>query len=79
MRGNEQSQDMVSSYVSLEQRVPCDHPLRAIRKMVDQRLRELSLHFDALYANTGRPSIARKSCCERYCYRRCMGSAVNDC
>lgn len=58
MRGNEQRQDAVFSYVSLEQRVPSDHPLRTIRKMVDQALGELSEHFDGLYANTGRPSIA---------------------
>src|SRR2546426_12837968 len=58
MRGNEQEQDAVFSYVSLEQRVPTDHPLRAIRKMVDRALRELSPHFDGLYASTGRPSIA---------------------
>jgi transposase len=58
MRGNEQPQDAVLSYVSLEQRVPCDHRLRAIRQMVDQALRELSSHFDGLYASTGRPSIA---------------------
>lgn len=58
MRGNEQQQDAVFSYVSLEQRVPTGHPLRAIRRMVDQALGELSAHFDGLYANTGRPSIA---------------------
>jgi len=58
MRGNEQQQDAVFSYVSLEQRVPTDHPLRAIRKMVDQALNELSTQFDGLYASTGRPSIA---------------------
>ena len=58
MRGNEERQDAVFSYVSLEQRVPSDHPLRAIRKMVDQALGELSAHLDGLYASTGRPSIA---------------------
>src|SRR5271168_2317690 len=58
MRGNEQRQGAVFSYVSLEQRVPSDHPLRTIRKMVDQALVKLSEHFDGLYANTGRPSIA---------------------
>jgi transposase len=58
MRGNEQQQDAVFSYVSLEQRVPSDHPLRAIRRMVDQALGELSGHLDGLYARTGRPSIA---------------------
>ena len=45
------------SYVNLEQRVPAEHPLRAIRQMVDQALRELSAHFDTLYARRGRPSI----------------------
>jgi len=45
------------SYVNLDQRVPTNHPLRAIRKMADQALAELSVHFDALYARRGRPSI----------------------
>jgi len=45
------------SYVNLEQRVPAEHPLRAIRQMVDQALRDLSAHFDTLYARRGRPSI----------------------
>ena len=48
MRGNEQRQDAVFSYVSLEQRVPSDHPLRTIRKMVDQALGKRSEHFDGL-------------------------------
>jgi transposase len=46
------------SYVSLEQRVPQDHPLRAVRKLTDRVLRSLSAEFDALYADSGRPSIA---------------------
>ena len=46
------------SYVSLEQRVPADHPLRAVRKLADSVLRSLSAEFDALYADSGRPSIA---------------------
>ena len=58
MRGNEQQQDAVFSYVSLEQRVPADHPLRAIRRIVDEALGGMSVHFDQLYAKTGRPSIA---------------------
>jgi transposase len=44
--------------VSPERRVPKDHPLRAIREMVDAALHELSPRFDRLYAKTGRPSIA---------------------
>jgi len=46
------------SYVTLEQRVPQDHPLREIRKLTDVVLRSLSAKFDELYAGTGRSSIA---------------------
>ncbi len=45
------------SYVSAEERVPPDHPLRAIRTFVDEILREMTREFDALYAQHGRPSI----------------------
>ena len=58
MRGNDEQQDGVFSYVSLEQRVPASHPLRAIRKMVNEALGQLSGRFEQLYAATGRPSIA---------------------
>jgi hypothetical protein len=58
MRGDERIQDGMFSYVSLEQRVPQDHPLRAVRKLVDAVLGALSPEFDALYAGSGRPSIA---------------------
>ncbi len=58
MRGDERVQDGMFSYVSLEQRVPQDHPLRAVRKLTDAVLQRLSPEFDALYADSGRPSIA---------------------
>jgi len=45
------------SYVSAEQRVPKDHPLRAVRSVVDAVLRDMSREFDGLYAVVGRPSI----------------------
>ena len=45
------------SYVSLEQRIPADHPLRPMRAMVDEALKKLSGRFSGLYAFTGRPSI----------------------
>jgi len=48
----------VFSYVSAEQRIASDHPLRQIRATTDAALRELSSEFDALYAAGGRPSIA---------------------
>jgi transposase len=58
MRGDDLQQGAMFSYVSAEQRVPQDHPLRAIRAMVDEALAGLSAHFDLLYAKSGRPSIA---------------------
>ncbi len=46
------------SYISLEQRVPEDHPLRAVRKLTDGVFRSLDAEFDELYQDGGRPSIA---------------------
>ena len=57
MRGNEQLQGAMFSYVSIEDRIPADHPLRAMRAMVDPLLHDLSPRFAALYAERGRPSI----------------------
>lgn len=58
MRGTDQDQVDMFSYISPEQRIPQDHPLRAIRKMVDAALEEMSPRFSEMYAATGRPSIA---------------------
>ena len=58
MRGDDEGQGAVFSYVGLEQRVPKDHPLRAIRRMTDAALQELDAQFESLYARRGRPSIA---------------------
>jgi transposase len=57
MRGDDQQQFGVFSYVSLEERVPQDHPLRPIRKAVDEIFRAMNKEFDGLYSQTGRPSI----------------------
>src|SRR6187200_332100 len=57
MRGDDRQPDAMFSYVSAEQRVPADHPLRAIRALVDSILRDMTREFDALYARVGRPSI----------------------
>lgn len=57
MRGNDRRPGAMFSYVSTEQRVPKDHPLRAIRTLVDGVLRDMSREFDGLYAVVGRPSI----------------------
>jgi transposase len=57
MRGDDRDPGAMFSYVSAEQRVPRDHPLRAIRTLVDDVLRDMSREFDGLYARVGRPSI----------------------
>lgn len=57
MRGDDQQSGHLFSYLSPEQRVPADHPLRAIRRMTDEALQQLSPQFERLYATTGRPSV----------------------
>jgi len=58
MRGDEQRQAGFIVMTSLEDVVPDDHPLRAVRTMVDAALEEMSPEFERLYASRGRPSIA---------------------
>lgn len=57
MRGDNQEAGAVFSYISAEQRVPADHPLRVVRKMVDTALKGMSAEFDRMYSRVGRPSI----------------------
>jgi transposase len=57
MRGDQDEQAEVWSYIPLEQRVPAEHPLRPMRAMVDIVLKELSPQFARLYSRVGRPSI----------------------
>jgi transposase len=57
MRGDDQQQSGMFSYVSVDERVPQDHPLRIVRKMVDEILRAMAKDFDGMYAKTGRPSV----------------------
>lgn len=57
MRGHEENQGFMFSYVSLEDRVPPDHPLRRIKVLADEVLKGLSRTFDRMYAKEGRPSI----------------------
>ena len=57
MRGPDEQTHHMFSYLSPEQRVPADHPLRAIRALTDEALRTMSRRFADLYAKTGRPSI----------------------
>ena len=58
MRGHDERPGHLFSYVSPEQRVPADHPLRAIRQMTDRALATLSGKFEGMYSDIGRPSIA---------------------
>ena len=57
MRGADEHSGSMFSYVSLETRVPPDHPLRLIRHITDRALERLSPKFGTLYVNFGRPSI----------------------
>src|ERR1700751_4873105 len=57
MRGGERRSEGMFSYIRLEDRIEADHPLRAIRALVDETLAALSSQFDDLYSHTGRPSI----------------------
>jgi transposase len=57
MRGHDERPDGLFSYVSLEQRVPPDHPLRPIRQMTDAALARMAPRWARLYSEIGRPSI----------------------
>src|SRR5664279_2541336 len=58
MRGDDEQQSGMFSYVTLEQRVPGDHPVRRIRSLVDRALGRMDAELTQLYASKGRPSIA---------------------
>lgn len=57
MRGQDLQQHELFSYGSLEERIPAAHPLRAIRVMVDDALKQMSGRFDEIYEDEGRRSI----------------------
>jgi len=65
MRGGDVRSEALFSYVSCEARVPLDHPLRPIRKIVDAALGALTAEFEKLYAKFGRPSIAPEKLASR--------------
>src|SRR6202789_459109 len=58
MRGSDQDQSAMYSYLSPEERVRKDHPLRGIREQTEEIFLRMSPRFDAMYAEGGRPSIA---------------------
>ena len=58
MRGTDETSGSLFSYVDLEDRIPARHPLRKIRRVVNDALASLDEDFDRLYVDFGRPSIA---------------------
>ena len=78
MCGPDEQTPHMFSYLSPEQRVPAQHPLRAIRALTDEALRLMSRQLERLYSTTGRPSIPPNSCCAPYCCR-CSTSGANGC
>src|ERR1039457_371403 len=58
MRGDDQKQAAMFSYLTLAQRIPADHPARQIRALVDRALERMDGELEKVYSDTGRPSIA---------------------
>jgi transposase len=58
MRGVTDKQTSMWAFVSIEERIPIEHPLRRIKKLADQRLVKMSAVFNRMYSAVGRPSIA---------------------
>jgi len=58
MRGQDLQQSTIFSYLSPEERVPAEHPLRPIRELVELVLARLNERFEQMYSAAGRPSIA---------------------
>lgn len=58
MRGTDEATGSLFSYVDLEERIPARHPLRKVRRIVNDALAGLDAEFDRLYSAEGRPSIA---------------------
>ena len=57
MRGEFRDQGGMFSYVSPEDRIPVDHPLRQIRRLLREVSKDLSRSFGRIYSHEGRPSI----------------------
>ena len=57
MRGEIDPQAAMFSYIDLEERVPADHPIRKIRRVVDKALKAMETDLDVVYASDGRPSV----------------------
>ncbi len=62
MRGDDDQQEGMFSYISPEKRVPADHPLRPLRKIVDEILKEMSPKFQKLTPKWGAPRLRQSDC-----------------
>jgi transposase len=60
MRGEKQPQVSVPCLINVKSMIPVDHPIRAIKRLVDAVLAEMDAHFEEMYAANGRPSIPPK-------------------
>ena len=78
MRGDDNQQEGMFSYISPDNRVPADHPLRPIRKMVDEILKEMSPQFAKLYSDVGRPSIAPEQLQYNLLFRWFVGMEMDE-
>jgi transposase len=73
MRGAFEDQGRLFSYISPEQRIPGQHPLRTIRELVREVLSELDRDFRKLYSTTGRPSIPPEQVLSALLLQVCYG------
>jgi len=79
MRGDDNQQEGMFSYVSPEKRVPADHPLRPIRKMVDEILKEMSPQFAKYIPKSGAHPLRRSDCFGLCCCKSSIQYAVSEC
>jgi hypothetical protein len=77
MRGRDEHNETLFSFVQLENRVPRDHPLRTIRRITNEALASLSEQFEAMYAEPGVPRSRPNVCCVLCCCRPSSPSARN--
>jgi len=79
MRGDDNQQEGIFSYISPEKRVPADHPLRPIRKMVDEILKEMSRNFRSCTPTWGVHRLRQSGYCGHCCCRSSIRCAVSEC
>jgi hypothetical protein len=77
MRGDDNQQEGMFSYNSPKKRVPTEHPLRLIRKIVDEILKEMSPKFQKLYSDMG--VLRLRQSCAHCCCRSSIRYAASEC